>query len=114
MFQPGSGNEAFRAERRSTLLHQRGSALAHFLKCRFEATKLLRAQFREHSLHLPGMLSKGCSNEILAAWGEGNDPNAPVFGALDRADQALRDAAVASDTARAWGPVADWALRIAG
>jgi uncharacterized protein YbjT (DUF2867 family) len=44
---------------RSTLLHQRGSALADFLKCRFEATKLLRAQFREHSLHLPGMLSKG-------------------------------------------------------
>ena len=44
---------------RSTLLHQRGSALADFLKCRFEATKLLRAQFREHSLHLSGMLSKG-------------------------------------------------------
>ena len=41
------------------LLHQRGSALADFLKRHFEATKLLRAQFREHSLHLPGMLSKG-------------------------------------------------------
>ena len=44
---------------RSTLLHQRGSALADFLKRHFEATKFLRTQFREHSLHLPGMLSKG-------------------------------------------------------
>jgi hypothetical protein len=40
------------------------------------------------------MLSKGGNNEILAAWGEGNDPNAPVFGALDPADQALRDEAI--------------------
>src|ERR1700693_1088133 len=88
MFQRGSGNEVFRAERRSTLLHQRGSALAHFLKCPFEATKLLRAQFREHSLHLQGMLSKGSSNEVFAARGEGDDPHAPVFGALDPADQA--------------------------
>src|SRR5258706_16006702 len=84
--------------RRSTLLHQRGSALADFLKCRFEATKLLRAQFREHSLHLQGMLSKGSGNEVFAAWGEGDDPHAPVFGALDPADQALRDEAVDSDT----------------
>ncbi len=44
---------------RSTILQQRGSALADFFKCRFEPTKLLRAEFREHSLHLPGMLSKG-------------------------------------------------------
>src|SRR5712692_7797487 len=35
------------------------SALADFLKRHFEATKFLRTQFREHSLHLPGMLSKG-------------------------------------------------------
>src|SRR5471030_3453570 len=114
MFQRGSGNEAFRAERRSTFLHQRGRALADFLKCHFEATKFLRAQFREHSLHLPGMPSKGCSNEVLAAWGEGNDPNAPVFGALDPADQALRDEAVDSDTDRAWGQIDDWAYRIDG
>src|SRR5204862_7640551 len=44
---------------RSTLLHQRGSAHADFLERQFEATKFLRAQFREHSLHLPGMLSEG-------------------------------------------------------
>src|SRR5258705_509260 len=40
------------------------------------------------------MLSKGGDNEILAAWREGNDPNASVFGALDSADQALRDEAI--------------------
>ena len=44
---------------RSTLFHQRGSALADSLKLNFKATKLLRAQFGEYSLHLPGMLSKG-------------------------------------------------------
>jgi len=37
------------------------------------------------------MLSKGRNNEILATRGEGNDPNASVFGALDTADEALRD-----------------------
>src|SRR5207245_3808427 len=96
----------------STLLHQRGRALADFLKRHFEATKFLRTQFREHSLHLPGMLSKGSSNEIFAAWGEGDDPHAPVFGAFDPADQALRDEAVDSDTNRAWGQIDDWAYRI--
>ena len=40
------------------------------------------------------MLSKGGNNEILATWGEGNDPNASVFGALDPANQALRDEAL--------------------
>src|SRR6266481_3928124 len=94
---------------RSTLLHQRGSALADFLKCRFEATKPLRAQFREHSLHLQGMVSKGSSNEVFAARGEGNDPNAPVFGALDPANQSLREEAVDSDTDGAWGQIDDWA-----
>ena len=99
---------------RSTLLHQRDSALADFLKCRFEATKFLWTQFREHSLHLPGMLSKGSSNEVLASWGEGNDPHAPVFGALDPADKALRKETVDSDTDRAWGQIDDWAYRIDG
>src|SRR5258705_2018840 len=104
MFQPGSWNAASRAstERelascRSTLLHERSSTLADFLKRHFEATQLLRAQLREHSLHLRGMLSKGRSNEVLAARGEGNDPHAPVFGALDPADKALRDEAVDCD-----------------
>jgi hypothetical protein len=60
------------------------------------------------------MLSKGGNNEILAAWGEGNDPNAPVFGALDPADQALRDEAIDSDTDRARGQIDDWAYRIDG
>ncbi len=57
----------------STLLHQRGSALAKPLKRHFEAMKLLRAQFGEHSLHLPGMLSKRRNNKVLAARGEGDD-----------------------------------------
>src|ERR1700720_3104272 len=60
------------------------------------------------------MLSKGGNNEILAAWGESNDPNASVFGALDPADQALRDEAIDSDTDRTWGQIYDWAYRIDG
>jgi hypothetical protein len=75
---------------RSTLLHQRGSALANCLKRQFETTKLLRAQFREYLPHLPGMLSEGGNNQVLAPQAEGDNPNAPVFGALDPADQALR------------------------
>ena len=43
----------------SPLHHERGSALADFLKRHFEAMNFLRTQFREHSLHLPGMLAKG-------------------------------------------------------
>src|SRR6267142_453317 len=68
----------------------------------------------EDSLHLPGMFSKGGSNKIPAAWGEGNDPNASVFGALDPADQALRDETIDSDTDRTWGQIDDWAYRIDG
>src|SRR5712664_1675853 len=60
------------------------------------------------------MLSKGGNNEILAAWREGNDPNASVFGALDPADQALRDETIDSDADRAWGQIDDWADRIDG
>jgi hypothetical protein len=37
---------------------QRDGALAYFLERRFKAAKLFRAEFREHSLHLPGMFSK--------------------------------------------------------
>jgi hypothetical protein len=43
----------------SSLHHERSSALTCFLKRHFEAIKFLRTQFREHSFHLPGMLSKG-------------------------------------------------------
>jgi putative oxidoreductase len=60
------------------------------------------------------MLSKGGNNEILAAWGEGNDPNASVFGALDPADQALGDETIDSDTDRAWRQIYHWAYRIDG
>src|SRR5579864_7808480 len=60
------------------------------------------------------MLSKRGNNEILAAWGEGNSSNASVFGALNPADQALRDEAIDSDTDRAWGQADDWAYRIDG
>src|SRR5258708_32741762 len=60
------------------------------------------------------MLPKGSSNEIFGAWGEGDDPHAPVFGALDRADQALHDEAVDSSTDRAWGQIDDRAYHIDG
>src|SRR5260370_27446590 len=60
------------------------------------------------------MLSKGGNNEILATWGQGNDSNASVFGALDPADHALRDEAIDKDTDRAWGQIDDWADRIDG
>src|SRR5438132_5960275 len=60
------------------------------------------------------MLSKGRNNEILATRGEGNDPNASVFGALNPADQALRDEAIDKDTNRSWGQIDDWADRIDG
>ena len=60
------------------------------------------------------MLSKGGNNQILAMWGEGNDPNASVFGALHPADQPLRDEAVDSRTDRAWGQIDHWAYRIDG
>jgi hypothetical protein len=52
------------------LFHERLSSLADFLKRHFEVTKLLRAQYREHSLHLARMLSEGWNNEVLAARGE--------------------------------------------
>lgn len=87
--------------RRSTLLHQSGSTLADFFERPFEATKLLRTQFREHSRHLPGMFSEGGNNESLAPRGEGDNPNAPVYSALDSADQAFREETVDSDTDRA-------------
>ena len=60
------------------------------------------------------MPSKRGNNEILAAWGEGNDPNASIFGALDPADQALRDEAIDSDTDRAWGQIDHRAYGIDG
>src|SRR6266581_7607441 len=53
-------------------------------------------------------------NEGLAPWGKGDDPHAAVIGALDPADQALREEAVDSDTDRAWGQIDDWAYRIDG
>jgi|SRR5690348_8061184 len=89
-------------------LYERSSPLADLFKRHFESVKFFRAQFREHSLHLRR------NDEILAARGEGNHPNAPVFGALDPADQALRYEAIDSDTDRPWGQVEDWAYRIDG
>ena len=37
---------------------QSGSTLTHSFKRRFEGMQFLRIQFREHSLHLPGMLAE--------------------------------------------------------
>src|SRR5580693_8193444 len=113
MFQPGSGSAAFRVQinralslttpwRRSTLLHQRGSPLADFLERHFQITKLLRAQLREHSFHLSCMFSEGRNYEVSASRGEGDNPHAPVFGALDPADQAFRDETVHGNADRTW------------
>src|SRR5260370_30263531 len=99
---------------RSPRLHERSGALADFLKRHFQTTKLLRAQLREHSFHLSRMLSEGRNNEVLAPRGEGDDPNAPVVGALDPADQALREESVHGDTDRAWREIHDRAYRIDG
>src|SRR5271170_2324602 len=60
------------------------------------------------------MLSKGGNNEVPAARGESNDPNASVFGALDPVDQALRDEAIDSDTDRTWRQIYDGAYGIDG
>ncbi len=60
------------------------------------------------------MLSERRDNEVLSAWGEGNDPNAPVFGALDAADQAPRDETVHGDTDRAWREIHDRGYRVDG
>src|ERR1700746_3514609 len=60
------------------------------------------------------MLSKGGHNAIPPARGERNDPNASIFGALDPADQALRDEAIDSDTDRAWRQIDHWAYCIDG
>src|SRR5262245_64948582 len=99
---------------RSTLVHQRSSLLADLLKRHLEATKLLGAQFREHSPHLPGMLSESGNDDVLPARGEGDDTNTPVFRALDPGYQALREETVHSDTDRAWGQIDDRADRIHG
>ena len=53
------------------------------------------------------MLSEGRNNEVLAARGEGDDPNAAVFGALDPADQAFFDETVHGDADRTWGEIDD-------
>jgi hypothetical protein len=67
------------------------SAFSDFLKRRFEATKFLLAQFMEYPFHLRGVLSKDWNNEILVACGEGDDPNGPVFGALDPAERSYME-----------------------
>ena len=60
------------------------------------------------------MLSESGNDEILPARGEGSNPNASVFGALNPADQALGDEAIDSDTDRAWRQIDDRADRIDG
>jgi hypothetical protein len=58
------------------------------------------------------MLSKGPSNEVFAARGKGHDPDAPIFGALDPADQALLHETVHGGTDRARRQIDDRAYRI--
>src|ERR1700757_4437485 len=60
------------------------------------------------------MLSEGWNNEVLAARGEGDHPNAPVFGALDPADQAFLDETVDGNADRTRGEIDDRAYRIDG
>jgi hypothetical protein len=93
---------------------ERRCTLADLLKRRFETAKFFGAQFREHSPHLPGMLSESGNDEVLPARGQGDDTNTPIFSALDPADEALREETVHSDTDRAWGQIDDWAYRIDG
>src|SRR6516165_592310 len=100
--------------RDTPLLCERSCPLADLFKRHFESVKFLRAQFREHSPHLPGVLSKGGNNEILPARCEGDDTNTPVFRALDPGYQALREETVHSDTDRAWGQIDDRADRVDG
>src|SRR6266481_5069855 len=122
MFQRGSRNTAFfgssikrgLAWSRSTLLHQRSGALAELLKRHFQRTKFLRAQFREHSLHLPGVLFESRNDEVLPTRGKGDDTHTPVFRALNPGYQALREEAVHGDTDRSWGQIDDEADRIDG
>src|SRR5579863_7868404 len=101
-------------ESHSVLIREHVSALSDFLQRHFQSVKLLRTQFREHSFHLSGVLSEGFTNEVFATRSESNDPHAPVFGALDPANQAFRDEAVDSNTDRARGQIDDWAYRIHG
>src|SRR5579863_1355468 len=93
-------------------LHKRNGALADLLKRHFKTTKLLRAQFREHFPHLRGMPSERRDNEVLSARAERNDPNTPVFGALDPAEQALRDETVHGSAYRTRGETDNRAYRI--
>src|SRR6516165_5602434 len=97
--------------RDTPLLCERSCPLADLFKRHFESVKFLRAQFREHSPHLPGVLSKGGNNEILPARCEGDDTNTPVFRALDPGYQAPGGETVHSDTDRAWGQIDDGADR---
>src|ERR1700739_4881153 len=60
------------------------------------------------------MLSEARNNEVLATRGEGDDPHAPVFGALDPADQASRDETVHGSADRTRGEIHDRAYRIDG
>jgi len=60
------------------------------------------------------MLSECCTDEVLASRGEGNDTNAPVFGAFDPADQAFLEEAVHGDTDRTWSQIDARAYRIDG
>jgi hypothetical protein len=45
----------------------------------------------EFLFHLRGVLSKDWNNEILVACVEGDDPNGPVFGALDPAERSYTE-----------------------
>src|SRR6516225_2558869 len=60
------------------------------------------------------MLPECGNDQVLATRSEGDDPNAPVFRALDPAHQALREETVHGNTDRAWGQIDDWAYRIDG
>ena len=92
----------------SPLLYERTRALADPFKRHFETMKLLPAQFGEDSPHLRGVLSEGGNDEFLPERGEGDDPNAPVFRALDAAHQARREKTVHGNTDRTRGQIDDW------
>jgi hypothetical protein len=67
----------------------------------------MRRTSRRYACNAGSLLSEGRDTEVFGARSEGDDPNAPVFGALDPADQALPDETVPGDTDRAWGEIDD-------
>jgi len=82
-----------------TLRQERDSALADFLH-------------RQFSSENTPFICPACFNEVSASRGEGDDPHAQVFGALDPADQAFRNKTVHGNADRTRSEIDDRAYHI--